>query len=104
VLNFRFLDPGVEIEALAAAGLELVVRLDRLPHDGIEHQSRRSYLLVRRSAAPDWLVGFRAELDCPEVTHAGEQIARGGLAPAQAADQHDERGSGESLCPDRAEE
>lgn len=52
LLNFRFLDPMVEIEALDAAGLVLVARLDRVPYDGVEHPSHRSYLLVRRPAIP----------------------------------------------------
>ena len=47
-LNFRFLEPMAEIEALAGAGLVLVAHLDRVPYEGIEHPSRRSYLLVRR--------------------------------------------------------
>jgi ubiquinone/menaquinone biosynthesis C-methylase UbiE len=47
-LTFRFLDPGAEAAALARAGLNLVARLDRAPHPGVEHASQRSYLLVRR--------------------------------------------------------
>jgi hypothetical protein len=47
-LTFRFLDPSAELEALAAAGLVLQARLDRLPYNGSEHPSRRSYLLLRR--------------------------------------------------------
>ena len=47
-LTFRFLDPAGEIDALAAAGLELVARLDREPHPDVEHPSRRSYLMVQR--------------------------------------------------------
>ena len=53
VLNFRFLDPVVEIGALAAAGLVLIARLDRVPYEGVEHASNRSYLLVQRAAVPD---------------------------------------------------
>lgn len=45
-LTFRYLDPAAETEAIAAAGLELVARLDRAPHDGVEHASNRGYLLV----------------------------------------------------------
>ena len=47
-LTFRFLDAGEEAAALGKAGLELIARLDRSPHAGTEHQSRRSYLVVRR--------------------------------------------------------
>jgi SAM-dependent methyltransferase len=46
-LTFRFLDPSAEAEALAAAGFELMARLDRTPGPG-EHASERSYLMVRR--------------------------------------------------------
>ncbi|MGH3860559.1 class I SAM-dependent methyltransferase [Actinokineospora sp.] len=45
-LTFRYLDPAAETEALAAAGLRIVARLDRAPHEGVEHASNRSYLLV----------------------------------------------------------
>jgi len=48
-LVFRFLDPAAEIKAMAEAGLELVARMDRGPHPGVEHLSQRSYLLVTRS-------------------------------------------------------
>ena len=47
-LTFRFLDAGDEVSALDTAGLELVARLDRRPHADTEHQSQRSYLVVRR--------------------------------------------------------
>jgi SAM-dependent methyltransferase len=47
-LTFRFLDPVAEARALAGVGLDLVARLDRRPHVGVEHPSQRSYLLVRR--------------------------------------------------------
>ncbi|SDH50597.1 Methyltransferase domain-containing protein [Actinokineospora alba] len=47
-LTFHFLDPAAETEALTAAGLAVVARLDRAPH-GPEHASDRCYLLVRRS-------------------------------------------------------
>ncbi|MGW3206821.1 class I SAM-dependent methyltransferase [Streptomyces sp. NPDC001135] len=47
-LTFRFLDPVAETAALAQAGLILTARLDRAPHPGHEHPSRRTYLLVRR--------------------------------------------------------
>lgn len=48
-LTFRFLDPDAEHRALLAAGFAPVARLDRSPGAG-EHQSERSYLLVRRPA------------------------------------------------------
>lgn len=48
-LTFHFLDAAEEVSALRAAGLELIARLDRGPHAGTEHQSQRSYLVVRRS-------------------------------------------------------
>lgn len=47
-LTFRFLDPEPEIISLAAAGLEMVARLDREPLPDVEHPSKRCYLLVRR--------------------------------------------------------
>jgi SAM-dependent methyltransferase len=48
-LTFRFLDPRRESDALAAAGLALAARLDRMPHASAEHASRRCYLLVERA-------------------------------------------------------
>ena len=47
-LTFRYLDADEEVAALGDAGLVLVARLDRSPHDGFEHPSRRSYLVVGR--------------------------------------------------------
>jgi SAM-dependent methyltransferase len=47
-LTFRYLDPDDEVAALGSAGLALVARLDRSPHDGLEHPSHRSYLVVAR--------------------------------------------------------
>jgi SAM-dependent methyltransferase len=49
-LTFRYLDPAAETAALAAAGLDVVARLDRAPHAGAEHASDRTYLLARLSA------------------------------------------------------
>jgi SAM-dependent methyltransferase len=47
-LEFRFLDP-VEVGAdLEAAGLAVMSRTDREPWPGVEHPSRRSYLLAQR--------------------------------------------------------
>jgi len=47
-LNFRYLDPDQELETLAAAGFDLIARLDRAPHEGFEHPSQRFYLLLQR--------------------------------------------------------
>ena len=47
-LTFRYLDADEEVAALGSAGLALVARLDRSPHDGLEHPSHRSYLVVGR--------------------------------------------------------
>ena len=52
-LSFAFLNPDEETDALAAAGLDLIARLDREPHEGVEYPSRRSYLLVRRCREAD---------------------------------------------------
>ncbi|MER6784763.1 class I SAM-dependent methyltransferase [Streptomyces sp. NPDC000658] len=49
-LTFRYLDPAAETAALTRAGLALTARLDREPHPGVEHPSRRTYLLARRPA------------------------------------------------------
>lgn len=48
-LVFRFLDPEAEMRALERVGLEFVARLEREPHVGVEHLSRRAYLLFRRA-------------------------------------------------------
>ena len=45
-LTFRYLDADEEVTALRSAGLTLVARLDRSPHEGLEHPSHRSYLVV----------------------------------------------------------
>lgn len=50
-LDFHFLDPTELAGDLAAAGFMLVSRTDREPWPGVEHPSRRSYLLARRDAA-----------------------------------------------------
>ncbi|WP_436501401.1 class I SAM-dependent methyltransferase [Actinokineospora sp. HUAS TT18] len=52
-LAFHYLDPDQEIAALAVAGLPLVARLDREPHPGVEHPSRRTALLVRVPGVPN---------------------------------------------------
>lgn len=46
-LTFRYLDPDAEVATLQEAGLSLVARTDREPYPGVEHASRRSYLLCR---------------------------------------------------------
>ncbi|MGH8823822.1 MAG: class I SAM-dependent DNA methyltransferase [Jiangellaceae bacterium] len=50
-LDFHFLDPTEVAADLAAAGFTLVSRTDREPWPGVEHPSRRSYLLLRRDPA-----------------------------------------------------
>jgi SAM-dependent methyltransferase len=50
-LDFHFLDPAEVARDLAAAGFTLVSRTDREPWPGVEHPSRRSYLLARRDPA-----------------------------------------------------
>ena len=47
-LTFRFLDPATEIAALGRTGLATVARIEREPHTGLEHPSRRCALLVER--------------------------------------------------------
>ena len=49
-LTFRYLDPEAEIDAMRQAGLSLEARMDREPHPGTEHPSRRTYLLMRRNS------------------------------------------------------
>ena len=47
-LVFRFLAPGEEADAMGRAGLRVTAQLDRSPHPGVEHPSRRAYLLAQR--------------------------------------------------------
>ena len=47
-LVFRFLGPAEEEAALEKVGLEFVARVEREPYEGVEHASRRAYLLFRR--------------------------------------------------------
>jgi len=47
-LVFRFLSPDEEADALARAGLPVTARVDRSPYPGVEHPSRRAYLLAQR--------------------------------------------------------
>lgn len=47
-LDFWFHAPEAVAAALEAAGLVIEARLDRAPYPGVEHASRRTYLLARR--------------------------------------------------------
>lgn len=46
-LDFRFHDPGTVVEALRAAGLDVIEHVEREPYEGAEYPSRRCYLLAR---------------------------------------------------------
>jgi ubiquinone/menaquinone biosynthesis C-methylase UbiE len=48
-LDFYYLEPDGVIEGLTAAGFAVSARTDREPMAVVEHQSRRCYLLCRRS-------------------------------------------------------
>lgn len=48
-LDFYYLEPDEVVAGLAQAGFALVARTDREPTPGIEHESRRCYLLCRRT-------------------------------------------------------
>jgi SAM-dependent methyltransferase len=48
-LRFHYLDPAQITAELAASGFDLVSRTDREPWPGVEHPSRRSYLLARHA-------------------------------------------------------
>ncbi len=48
-LDFYYLDPAEVIEGLTSAGFVLMARTDREHWPGAEHESRRCYLLCRRS-------------------------------------------------------
>jgi SAM-dependent methyltransferase len=47
-LGFRFLQVDDVADGLTGAGLTIEARLERLPHEGTEHPSRRAYLIARR--------------------------------------------------------
>ena len=49
-LDFHFLDPAEVAAWLTAAGFTVMARTDREPWPGVEHPSRRSYLLAVRDA------------------------------------------------------
>jgi SAM-dependent methyltransferase len=48
-LDFWFHPPDGVVGMLVDAGFSLEARLDREPHPGVEHPSRRCYLLARRA-------------------------------------------------------
>lgn len=47
-LGFRFLSDGTVIRALTEAGLLVTARVHREPYPGVEHPSRRTYLIAKR--------------------------------------------------------
>ncbi|MTD16692.1 methyltransferase domain-containing protein [Nakamurella sp. YIM 132087] len=47
-LDFHFLDPAVQVGLLEQSGWQLVARVDREAIPGVEHASRRCYLLAQR--------------------------------------------------------
>jgi SAM-dependent methyltransferase len=48
-LDFYYLDPATVVAELTAAGFAVIARTDREPWTGVEHESRRCYLLCRRT-------------------------------------------------------
>jgi SAM-dependent methyltransferase len=56
-LDFHYLQPAQIAAELVAGGFHLVSRTDREPFPGVEHQSRRCYLLARRVDATVPLAG-----------------------------------------------
>ncbi len=48
-LDFYYIDPTGVVAGLEVAGFTVMARTDRMPWPGAEHQSRRCYLLCRRS-------------------------------------------------------
>lgn len=48
-LDFRFLRPDVVVEALQRAGFVVEATVLRAPYPGVEHESERGYLLVRKT-------------------------------------------------------
>jgi ubiquinone/menaquinone biosynthesis C-methylase UbiE len=47
-LDFYYLEPDAVVEGVTAAGFTVFARTDRDPCPGVEHESRRTYLLCRR--------------------------------------------------------
>jgi SAM-dependent methyltransferase len=48
-LGFRFLPDRTVVSALQEAGLEVTAQIHREPYPGVEHPSRRTYLIAMRS-------------------------------------------------------
>ena len=48
-LDFYYIDPAEVIAGVTAAGFTVSARTDREPLVGVEHESRRCYLLCRRN-------------------------------------------------------
>lgn len=48
-LDFHYIDPAEVVEGLSQAGFTIMARTDREPGPGAEHESRRCYLLCRRT-------------------------------------------------------
>ncbi len=48
-LDFYYIDPASVVDGVEAAGFTVMARTDRMPWPGAEHESRRCYLLCRKS-------------------------------------------------------
>jgi ubiquinone/menaquinone biosynthesis C-methylase UbiE len=48
-LDFYYLDAAGVVAGIEAAGFTVMARTDRMPWPGVEHQSRRCYLLCRKT-------------------------------------------------------
>jgi ubiquinone/menaquinone biosynthesis C-methylase UbiE len=48
-LDFYYIDPAGVVDGIEADGFTVMARTDRMPWPGAEHESRRCYLLCRRS-------------------------------------------------------
>ena len=51
-LGFRFLPDRTVTGALTDAGLDVRAQIHREPYAGVEHASRRTYLIAGRSITP----------------------------------------------------
>jgi SAM-dependent methyltransferase len=51
-LGFRFLPDRTVTAALSDAGLDVTAQIHRQPYAGVEHASRRTYLIAGRSSTP----------------------------------------------------
>lgn len=49
VLDFRFLEPASVNQLLGKAGFEIDSALEREPYPDVEYQSRRAYIVARKS-------------------------------------------------------